>query len=65
METSPTPAFMLVQAQVILAPLKVLLNRPAPATQSQHSPFGRRLREPGEVNMVGIGLIRGPMEFVR
>src|SRR5208283_500185 len=60
-ETPPAPAFIVVQAQVILAPLKVLLNRPAPAAQSQHSPFGRRLLEPGNVNVVRIGLARRPV----
>src|SRR5512136_462387 len=60
-ETPPAPAFIVVQAQVILAPLKVLLNGPAPAAQAQHSPFSRRLLEPRKVNMVGIGLTRGPV----
>src|SRR5229473_678065 len=60
-KTSPASAFVMVQTQIVLAALKILLDGPTPATQSQSPAFGGRLPEPGDVNVIRIRLAQWPI----
>src|SRR5271169_1233926 len=61
MKTPPASALVMVQTQIVLAALKILLDGPAPATQSQRPAFGGRLPEPGDIDVIRIGLALWPI----
>jgi hypothetical protein len=39
-KSAPASPFLVVQARVVFAPLKILLNGPATTAQTQAPPFG-------------------------
>src|SRR5271169_2448875 len=61
MKASPSAAFEMIQAQVILGALKVLFDMPAGAAQFQAAGFGGRSMEMGQVIVIGFGVPRRPV----
>src|SRR5216684_9408368 len=60
-KSPPASALVMVQPQIVFATLEILLDGPAPATQSQSPAFGGRLPEPGDINVIGIRLALWPI----
>src|SRR5512136_848795 len=60
-KSPPASALVMVQAQIVLAALKILFDRPAAATQSQSPAFGGRLPEPSDINVIRIHLALRPI----
>src|SRR5688572_23993394 len=61
-KSTPASSFIMIQPQIVFAPLKILFDGPSSPAQTQAPAFGGRLFEPGDVNMVRIRLSFGPVD---
>src|ERR1022692_3775155 len=60
-ESPPASALVMVQPQVIFAALEILLDGPAPSTQSQRPALGGRLLEASHIDVIGISMALRPI----